>query len=148
VGGGATKTHVEFPISVDQVGSLPCPTGPIHFVYSGIFAFDWTNTPSDLSSGRASIVFDRTATYIEYNGVTYRLAQGHPSHDLIQHFLNGPNGMYVETGVFLDFESSDTGDRLILQATFVMVIDPNGNIRLGGVTHGAGFDGHCGAPTA
>ena len=145
LGGGATKTHVEFPISSDQTGPAPClENAPVHWVLSGTFTFDWTNTPSDISSGRASIVYDRSASYVEYNGVTYHFAEGHPNHDLVLHFVNGPEGLFVETGVFLDFQSSDTGDRLNLQAVFVMVIDPNGNVRLDGVTHGVLVQGNCG----
>lgn len=144
VGEAATKTHLEFPISVDQTGPVVCLDGQsVHFVYVGTFIFDWTNTPSGISSARASLVLDRSASYVEYNGVTYHLAQGHPTHDLTQHFLTGPDGLYVETGVFLDFESSATGDRLNMQAAFVMVIDPNGNVRLDGVTTGVFVHGNC-----
>jgi hypothetical protein len=140
---GATKTHLEFPISVDNLGTPPCLDSPVHWVLSGTFTFDWTNTPSDISSGRASIVFDRSTSYVEYNGVTYHFAEGHPSHDLVQHFVNGPDGLLVQTGVFLDFQSSDTGDRLNLQAVFVMVIDPNGNARLDGINTGVLAHGNC-----
>lgn len=144
LGGGATKTHVEFPVSSDQTGPAPClENATVHWVLSGTFTFDWTNTPSDISSGRASIVYDRSASYVEYNGVTYHFAEGHPNQDLVLHLLNGPSGLFVETGVFLDFQSSDTGDRLNLQAVFLLVIDPNGNVRLDGVNHGVLTQGNC-----
>jgi hypothetical protein len=141
---GATQSHVEIPISIDQVYPICPPPGNTdlaHSVWIGTFTFDWTTTPSGISNGRASLTFDRSLSYTELDGVTYRFVGGS---ELYEHFLVKPDGMYVETGMFLDFERSDTGDRINTQATFIMVIDPNGNVRLDGVNHGVFTTAHCG----